>query len=50
MSVLLFLVPLAIALGLIGLGGFLWSLQNGQCDDPDGAASRILLDDDGHLP
>ncbi len=50
MSVLVFMVPLAIALGLIGLGAFLWALQNGQFDDPDGAATRILLDDDGPLP
>ncbi|MEN8722326.1 MAG: cbb3-type cytochrome oxidase assembly protein CcoS [Alphaproteobacteria bacterium] len=50
MSVLVFMVPLAIALGLIGLAGFLWALHNGQFDDPDGSASRILLDDDGPLP
>ena len=46
MEVLVYLVPLALTLGLIGLMGFLWSLRNGQYDDLDGAAERILLDDD----
>jgi cbb3-type cytochrome oxidase maturation protein len=46
MNVLIFLVPLALALGLIGLGAFLWSLRNGQYDDMDGAALRVLDDSD----
>ena len=46
MNVLIFLVPLALALGLIGLAAFLWSLRSGQYDDMDGAALRILTDDD----
>ncbi len=46
MEVLVFLVPLAIALGLIGLAGFLWSLRSGQYDDLDGAAWRALADDE----
>ena len=46
MNVLLFLVPLALLLGLIGLMAFLWSLRSGQYDDLDGAAVRILPDDD----
>jgi len=46
MNVLLFLVPLALLLGLIGLVAFLWSLRSGQYDDLDGAAVRILPDDD----
>ncbi len=46
MTVLLFLVPLALALGLVGLLGFLWSLNSGQYDDLDGAASRVLSDED----
>ena len=45
MEVLVFLVPLAIALGALGLAGFLWSLKDGQYDDLDGAAERILLDE-----
>jgi cbb3-type cytochrome oxidase maturation protein len=35
-----------LALGLIGLAAFLWSLKSGQYDDLDGAAERILFDDD----
>jgi cbb3-type cytochrome oxidase maturation protein len=46
MNVLIFLVPLALGLGLTGLGAFLWSLRSGQYDDIDGAALRILPDDD----
>lgn len=46
MDVLLFLLPIALLLGLIGLTGFMWSLKNKQYDDLDGAAHRILMDDD----
>ena len=46
MEVLVYLVPLAIALGALGLVGFLWSLKNGQYDDLDGAAWRAICDDD----
>ncbi len=46
MEVLIYLVPLAIGLGGLGLAGFLWSLKNGQYDDLDGAAWRALGDDD----
>ena len=43
----LFLVPIAIAMGLIGLGAFLWSLRSNQYDDLQGAAQRILSESDG---
>ncbi|MDQ0505323.1 cbb3-type cytochrome oxidase assembly protein CcoS [Xanthobacter agilis] len=46
MNVLVFLIPMALLLGLLGLAGFLWSLKSGQYDDLDGAAVRILNDDD----
>jgi cbb3-type cytochrome oxidase maturation protein len=46
MSILLYLVPIALGLGLAGLAAFLWSLRNGQYEDLDGAAERILLDED----
>ena len=46
MSVLLYLVPIALSLGLLGLFVFLWSLRAGQYDDLDGAALRVLWDDD----
>jgi len=46
MNALLFLIPLALGLGLLGLAAFLWALKSGQFDDLDGAAHRILFDDD----
>jgi cbb3-type cytochrome oxidase maturation protein len=46
MTGLLYLIPIAMLLGLIGLGAFLWALRSGQFDDLDGAAYRILFDDD----
>ena len=49
MEVMIILVPLALGLGLVGLLGFLWSLKSGQYDDLDGAAERILFDDDKPL-
>jgi cbb3-type cytochrome oxidase maturation protein len=46
MTVLLYLIPIALALGLAGLGAFLWSLRTGQYEDLEGAALRVLADDD----
>ena len=46
MTVLSILIPAAVMLGLMGLGAFVWALNSGQFDDPDGAAERILLDDE----
>ena len=46
MDSLLILIPLAIFLGLLGLAAFLWALRAGQVDDLDGAAHRVLMDDE----
>ncbi len=46
MNVLVYLVPIALTLGLTGLAAFLWSLRSGQYEDLDGAALRVLSDDD----
>lgn len=46
MDVLLILIPLALILGLIGLGAFIWWIKSDQMDDLEGAAHRILIDDD----
>ncbi len=46
MNVLVYLMPLALGLGLLGLAGFLWALRSGQYTDVDGAALRVLSDDD----
>jgi len=42
----LVLIPIALGLGLFGLAAFFWSVMDGQFDDPDGAALRILGDND----
>lgn len=46
MNVLIYLVPMALGLGLTGLFAFLWALKHGQYDDLDGAAVRVLSDED----
>lgn len=50
MTGLLFLIPIALFLGSLGLLAFLWALRTGQYDDLDGAAERILHDDDDDEP
>lgn len=50
MDVLAMLIPAALFLGLLGLAAFLWALKSGQFDDLDGAAERILFDDDDDYP
>jgi len=40
------MITAALSLGALGLIGFLWALKNGQFDDLDGAAHRILFDDE----
>lgn len=46
MSILVYLIPIALFLSLLGLAAFIWSLKSGQYDDLEGAARRILIDDD----
>lgn len=46
MNLLIFLAPAALLMGTIGLAAFLWSLRAGQYDDLEGAAHRVLIDDD----
>lgn len=46
MDILLYLIPIALTLGLVGLVGFMWALKNDQFDDMEGNAHRILLDDE----
>ena len=45
-----YLMPIGLFLGLLGLAGFLWALRSGQYDDLDGAAERILFDDEDEPP
>ncbi|MDR6658448.1 cbb3-type cytochrome oxidase assembly protein CcoS [Tardiphaga sp. 1201_B9_N1_1] len=46
MQSLVVLVPLALALGLLGLWAFMWSLKSGQYEDLEGAGWRAILDED----
>jgi cbb3-type cytochrome oxidase maturation protein len=46
MDILLLLIPCAASLGLLALAAFFWSLNAKQYEDLDGAAARILLEDD----
>lgn len=45
MNLLIYLIPIALLLGALGLAAFIWSLRDGQYDDLDGASQRILDDD-----
>lgn len=46
MASLIYLIPIALFLGLLGLAAFLWAMRSGQYDDLDGAAERILFDEE----
>lgn len=46
MSIVAILIPVALLLGLLGLGAFLWASSSGQFEDLDGAALRILIEDE----
>lgn len=50
MTILLYLIPVALVLGGLGLAAFLWALKSGQYEDMEGAANRILFDDDEDKP
>ena len=46
MNVLLILVPLALLLAAAGVAAFRWAVRDGQFDDVETPAFRILLDDE----
>jgi cbb3-type cytochrome oxidase maturation protein len=46
MTGLALLIPIALGMGLAGLAAFLWSMRAGQYEDLEGAAQRILIDED----
>ena len=46
MNVLIYLIPIALLMGAMGLAAFLWSLKSGQYDDLEGSAWRVLDDGD----
>jgi len=49
MTAILWLIPAALVLGALGLAAFFWTTRSGQYDDLQGAAERILIDDDGPI-
>lgn len=46
MTSLSFLIPIALFMGLSGLAAFFWAMKSGQFEDLDGAANRILIDEE----
>lgn len=50
MNVLVYLIPVSLCLGTIGLLAFLWTLKHRQYEDPAGDAARILRDDYDKVP
>lgn len=50
MSMIAILIPIALGMGLLGLAAFFWAMRHGQFEDLDGAAQRVLIDDEDKLP
>ena len=50
MTGLVFLIPIALLMGALGLAALFWAMRTGQYEDMDGAAYRILIDDEEDLP
>jgi cbb3-type cytochrome oxidase maturation protein len=46
MEVIYFMVPIALLLSLCGLAAFIWATKNGQYDDVQTPALRMLNDDE----
>ena len=46
MSMVYILIPLALMLLAVAAWALIWAIRSGQFDDMDGAANRILFDDD----
>lgn len=46
MGIMIFLIPAAVCMGAIGLAAFFWALRSGQYEDMEGAAHRILIDEE----
>ncbi len=49
MDIIEFMIPGGILLALIGLWFFFWTVKSSQYDDLEGAAQRILLDDENEI-
>ena len=49
MSGLAILIPIALAMGALGLAVFFWAMRDGQFEDLDGAANRILIEEEDDI-
>ncbi|MBF0371385.1 MAG: cbb3-type cytochrome oxidase assembly protein CcoS [Magnetococcales bacterium] len=49
MDTLYLLIPLALFLGVVGLGLLVWAIKGGQFEDLEGPRHRILFDDDEEM-
>lgn len=45
MDVLVFLIPVSLGLGMLGLLAFFWALKTRQFEDPEGDRHRVLRND-----
>lgn len=50
MDILIYLIPFSLILGGIGFAAFMWTVKSKQYDDLEGAANRILFDDESDTP
>ena len=46
MDIMMILIPVSLLLAALGLAGFFWTMKSGQYEDLEGAAHRILFDED----
>lgn len=46
MDILYLLIPLAVVIMIVAVAAFMWAVKNGQYEDLEGPAHRILMDDD----
>jgi len=49
-NIVVILAPFSLALALVGLAAFWWTLRNDQYEDPQGDANRILIEDPDDRP
>ncbi|MCO6048026.1 cbb3-type cytochrome oxidase assembly protein CcoS [Aeoliella sp. ICT_H6.2] len=46
MSMLYIMVPVTLALAITALIAYIWAVRNGQFDDPESQAYRMLFEDE----
>jgi len=49
MNIIIYLIPIALTLGVLGLAAFLWAARNGQFEDLDGVPHRMLRSEEDQL-